>query len=246
MARAIALTTPTALGLSGVSFREPFHADGGTTVHSGEPSAVGSTRRSDAATRYGPTGHRTGQEVEQVVALPNRPTIRPHATRHPRRRATAHLVRAAWARPLTPWSWFPSPVYPRRHACALSCPRPLPRTRWLPNLVTDGLGQGRLRVYMSRATVPLRVARRSQTVLTRSGSHRYSCGPVRGGHPHFRPHTGCRCRVIRRLAPVWRWRSRLRRAGPGTGRLGVLPGRSAGTRCRGSRCTGRAARCGRG
>ena len=66
--------------------------------------------------------------VEQVVALPNRPTLRPHATRRPRPRATAHLARAAWARPLTPWSWFPSPVCPRRRACALSCPRPLPRT----------------------------------------------------------------------------------------------------------------------
>jgi len=30
-------------------------------------------------------------------------------------------------------------------------PRPLPRTRLLPDLVTDGFGQGRLRVYMSHA-----------------------------------------------------------------------------------------------
>ena len=30
-------------------------------------------------------------------------------------------------------------------------PRPLPRTRLLPDLVTDGFGQARLRVYMSHA-----------------------------------------------------------------------------------------------
>ena len=235
MARAIALTTPTALGLSGdISFHEPFHADGGTTVHSGNRAQWAAP---DAATRYGPTGHRTGQEVEQVVALPNRPTLRPHATRHPRPRATARLAWAAWARPLTPWSWFPSPVCPRRRACALVMFQAPP-----PNPMAAEPGDGRVgsrpssRVHEPR-NCPVAVAQRSQTVLTGSGSHRYSCGGFGGGHPHFRPHTGCRCRVIRRLAPVWRCRSRLRRAGPGTGRLCVLPGRSAGTRCRGSRCT---------
>ena len=35
MAQAVALTAPATLGLFGVSFHEPFHADGGTTVHSG-------------------------------------------------------------------------------------------------------------------------------------------------------------------------------------------------------------------
>jgi hypothetical protein len=49
--------------------------------------------------------------------------------------------------------------------------RPLPRTRLLPNLVTDGFGQGRLRVYMNQAAYRV-VALRSQTVLTGSGSHR--------------------------------------------------------------------------
>src|ERR1700745_2479399 len=34
MAQAVALTAPATLGLFGVSFHEPFHADGGTTVHS--------------------------------------------------------------------------------------------------------------------------------------------------------------------------------------------------------------------
>jgi hypothetical protein len=41
----------------------------------------------------------------------------------------------------------PSPApLPRR-----ALPRPLPRTRLLPDLVTDGFCQGRLRVYMNQA-----------------------------------------------------------------------------------------------
>ena len=38
------------------------------------------------------------------------------------------------------------------------CPaQTLPRTRLLPNLVTDGFGQGRLRVYMNHAASPGRL-----------------------------------------------------------------------------------------
>ena len=75
MAQAVALTAPATLGLFGVSFHEPFHADGGTTVHSGNraqwaaPGAV--TPQLDMVRQ----DSRTGQEVEQVVALPNRPTL---------------------------------------------------------------------------------------------------------------------------------------------------------------------------
>ena len=102
MTRVIARIALVALGFSGATFHEPFHADGGTTVHSGNraqwaaPGAV--TPQLDMVRQ----DSRTGQEVEQVVALPNRPTLRPHATRRPRPRATAHLARAAWARSLTP------------------------------------------------------------------------------------------------------------------------------------------------
>jgi hypothetical protein len=39
---------------------------------------------------------------------------------------------------------------------------------------------------------PDAVVLRSQTVLTGSGSHRYSYGGFGGGHPHFHPHNGGR------------------------------------------------------
>ena len=68
---------------------------------------------------------------------------------------------------------------------------PLPRTGLLPSLVTDGFGQGRLRVYMNHAPLPRRLSCRSQTALTGSGSHRSSYGGYGGGHPHFHPHAGC-------------------------------------------------------
>jgi hypothetical protein len=68
-------------------------------------------------------------------------------------------------------------------AASLAVPRPLPRTRLLPNLVTDGFGQGRLRVYMSHPLLPREVALRPQTGLTGSGSHRSSYGGFGGGHP---------------------------------------------------------------
>ena len=54
---------------------------------------------------------------------------RPHATRRPRPRATPRLPGAAAALPLTPWSCSPSSACLRRRDRALSCPRPLPRTR---------------------------------------------------------------------------------------------------------------------
>jgi len=73
------------------------------------------------------------------------------------------------------------------------CPdRPLPRTRLLPHLVTDGFCQARLRVYLNHAPLPGPVALRSQTGLTGSGSHRYSYGGFGGGHLRFQPHTDCR------------------------------------------------------
>ena len=131
------------------------------------------------------------------------------------------------------------------------CLRPVMSPAPPPNLMAadpgDGrLGQGRLRVKMSRelsrcgcpaVTDGLDRFRESQMLLRR----------VRGRTPTLPPaYRPAVPGLIRRLAPVWRCQSRLRRAGPGTGRLCVLPGRSAGTRCRGSRCTGRAARCGCG
>ena len=66
----------------------------------------------------------------------------------------------------------------------------LPPTRLLPNPGMDGFCQGRLGVYMNHASSPGAVALRSQTVLTGSGSPRYSYGGLGGGHPHFHPHTG--------------------------------------------------------
>jgi hypothetical protein len=61
--------------------------------------------------------------------------------------------------------------------------RPLPRTRLLPDLVTDGFCQARLCVCMNHAPLPGAVALRSQTGLTGSGSHRYSYGGFGGGYP---------------------------------------------------------------
>jgi len=78
-------------------------------------------------------------------------------------------------------------------------PRPLPRARLLPNLVTDGFSQARLRVYISHAPSPGPVALQPQMGLTGSGSHIPSYGGFGGGHRHFHPHTsrgkpapGCR------------------------------------------------------
>jgi hypothetical protein len=92
-----------------------------------------------------------------------------------------------------PWSSSP-PADRRRHTgpgCVLL--RPLPRTRLLPNLVTDGFGQGRLRVYMKRAALPGAVGLRSQTGLTGSGSHGSSYGGFGGRYPHFHSHTAYLC-----------------------------------------------------
>ena len=68
-------------------------------------------------------------------------------------------------------------------------PGPVPRTRLLPDLVTDGFSPGRPRAYMNHAALPEAVALRSQTGWTGSGSHRYSYGGFGGGHPHLHPHT---------------------------------------------------------
>ncbi len=78
----------------------------------------------------------------------------------------------------------------RDRARALS--RPLPRTRLLPNLVTDGFCHARLCVYMNHALLPRPVALRPQTGLTGSGSHIPSYGGSGGGHPHFHRHSGSR------------------------------------------------------
>ena len=48
--------------------------------------------------------------------------------------------------------WANRAVRPR-----LALPGPLPRTRLLPGLVTDGFGQACLRVYMSQAALPGRL-----------------------------------------------------------------------------------------
>ena len=83
---------------------------------------------------------------------------------------------------VTPWSPSPSPglspaTWPRP---VLS--QPLPRTRLLPNLVTDGFCQGHLRVHMDQAVLPKAVVLRSQRALTGSRSHRPSYGGFGGGH----------------------------------------------------------------
>jgi len=93
-----------------------------------------------------------------------------------------------------PWSSSPSPVLLTASWPRPALPRPLPRTRLLPDLVTDGFSQARLGVYMSPAPLTEAVALRSQTGLTGSGRHRYSYGGFGGGHSHFHRHTGCRKR----------------------------------------------------
>jgi len=81
-----------------------------------------------------------------------------------------------------PWSSSPSPVLLTASWPRPALPRPLPRTRLLPDLVTDGFSQARLGVYMSPAPLTEAVALRSQTGLTGSGRHRYSYGGFGGGH----------------------------------------------------------------
>ena len=58
---------------------------------------------------------------------------------------------------VTPWSSSPTSDLRPARGPRPALPRPLPRTRLLPNLVTDGLGQGRLRVYMNHAPLPRRL-----------------------------------------------------------------------------------------
>jgi hypothetical protein len=85
-----------------------------------------------------------------------------------------------------PWCSSPSRASPGDGTAP--CPaQTLPRTRLLPDLVTDGFGQDRLRMYMNHAASPGPVALRSQAVLTGSGSHRSSYGGFGGGHPQLPP-----------------------------------------------------------
>jgi hypothetical protein len=71
---------------------------------------------------------------------------------------------------------------------------PCPAQTPPPNPTAAGPGDGRVlsrpssRVH-EPGTLTEAVALRSQTVLTGSGSHRYSYGGFGGGHPHFHPHT---------------------------------------------------------
>ena len=71
----------------------------------------------------------------------------------------------------------------------------LPPTRLLPNPGMDGFCQGRLGVYMNHASSPGAVALRSQTVLTGSGSPRYSYGGLGGGHLHSTRIPAARSRI---------------------------------------------------
>ena len=87
-----------------------------------------------------------------------------------------------------PWSSSPTADLRPASGPRLVLLRPLPRTRLLPDQVTDGFGQGRLGVYMNHAALRRRLPCRSQTGLTGSGSHRSSYGGFGGGHPHFHPH----------------------------------------------------------
>jgi hypothetical protein len=208
---------------------------------------VGSTRRSDAATRYGPTGQvnrtrsRTGRcTAESAHTKASRDASSPAACDGSPPPGCLGQVPDALV--LVPVSGLSPGAVPA--PCHVPGPSPI--------LMAAEPDDGRVgsrpssRVHEPR-NCPGAIARRSPAVLTGSGSHRYSCGGFGGRAPTLPP--ACRLPVpglIRRLAPVWRCRSRLRRAGSGTGRPGVLPGRSAGTGCRGSRCTGRAARCGCG
>jgi hypothetical protein len=89
MARVIALTAPPALGLSGASFREPFHADGGQR-------SMAVTERSD---QNPPQRHRDltawSDRTSDLPDLPLHCQIGPHldrggaAARHSVRRARA-------------------------------------------------------------------------------------------------------------------------------------------------------------
>ena len=53
-----------------------------------------------------------------------------------------------------PWSWPPLPCLHRCADRATALPRPLPRTRLVPDSRTDGFSQGRLRVYISHPPSP--------------------------------------------------------------------------------------------
>src|ERR1035438_3272995 len=66
-------------------------------------------------------------------------------------------------------------------------PRPLPRTRLLPNLVTDGFGQARLGVYINHAPSPGPVALPSQTGFIRFRESHALLQRVRGRPPALPP-----------------------------------------------------------
>ena len=82
---------------------------------------------------------------------------------------------------------------PSPGAATAPCPAQTPP----PNPTAAGPGDGRVQSRPSSrvhepGTLTEAVALRSQTVLTGSGSHRYSYGGFGGGHPHFHRHADCR------------------------------------------------------
>jgi hypothetical protein len=118
-----------------------------------------------------------------LAALPTRsPGHDERLTQPGTRHHTSRVIRQRHHSTATRYA-LPAPAEP----ASRNSPAPPPPTRLLPNLGTDGFCQDRLRVYMSHASWPEAVGLRSQTVLTGSGSPRYSYGGLGGGHPHFHP-----------------------------------------------------------